>query len=229
MTTDMFRLSLDSTGAFTAAANIWFVVAILISAIVIGFIFPHISFFKQQYEIDEIELGIGAGRITISPNQEDLQIAYRLWVELKTRKLGLPFDEEHDVIIEVYNSWHEFFKITRELIKAVPVVKVRGHKSTQIIVGISIDVLNKAVRPHLTKWQARFRHWYEIELSKSTNTDVPPQELQKRYPQYAALVAELKGTNARLVTYASMLTKLLEVNPVQRNSIRKKAQNGTND
>lgn len=217
---DILRISLDSAGALTAVANLWFLLAVLTLAVVVSFTFPRIAgIFKQEFDINEIELGIGAGRIKISPNHEDLQIAYRLWVELKTRKLGLAFDEQHDVIIEVYNSWHEFFKITRELIKTVPVAKIRGQKSTQVLVGISIDVLNKAVRPHLTKWQARFRHWYEIELSKSANTDVPPQELQKRYPEYLALVSELKTTNARLVTYAAMLTRLLEVNPLQRRAV----------
>ena len=214
---DLLRISLDSNGALTAIANLWLLLGVFAIAAIVTFTLRTVAgIFRQQFEINEIELGIGGGRVKITPNHEDLQIAYKLWVELKTRKLGLTFDEQHDVIIEVYDSWHEFFKITRELIKAVPVAKIRGQKSTQILVGVSIDVLNKAIRPHLTKWQARFRHWYELELSKPANTDVPPQELQKRYPEYLTLVSELKAANARLVTYAATLTKLLEVNPMQR-------------
>jgi hypothetical protein len=166
--------------------------------------------FRQQFEINEIELGVGSGKVKIKPNHDDLQIAYRLWVELKTRKLGLPFDEDHDVIADVYNSWYEFFKITRELIKAVPVAKIRSQRSTQVLVGISIDVLNKAIRPHLTRWQARYRHWIEVELRKQGG-DVPPQDFQKRYPEYGKLVSDLKATNARLVAYANLLAEIVQL------------------
>lgn len=215
---DLLRISLDANGTVSAAANIWIAVALMGLAVIFSWLLPWLRdlLFRQEYAISEIELGIGAGSVKLAPNHDDLQIAYKLWVELKTRKLGLPFDEEHDVIIEVYNSWHEFFRITRELIKTVPVAKIRGQRSTQLLVGISIDVLNKAIRPHLTKWQARFRHWHEVELKNSSQQSISPQELQKKFPEYTQLISELKVTNVRLVAYAKTLTDLLEVNPVKR-------------
>jgi hypothetical protein len=108
-------------------------------------------------EINEASLGIGSNKITIKPNQEDMQIAYKLWVEVSTRKIGLEIDLEHDVIKEIYDSWHEFFNITRELTKSIPISKIRKNVSTRQLVYVSIDLLNNGIRPHLTKWQARFR------------------------------------------------------------------------
>lgn len=210
--TDLVRISIDN-GAVAAVVNIWFAIGIIAAIILLSIAFPWVRnvLFRDQYEVDEVELGIGSGKVTLKPNHEDLQIAYGLWVELQTRKLGLRFDEEHDVVIEVYNSWYEFFRITRDLIKSVPIAKIRARESTQLLVSISIDILNKAIRPHLTKWQARFRHWYEVERQKAS--DASPQEVQKKFPQYRELVSELKNTNLRLVAYAKMLTTILRISP----------------
>ncbi|MCT6721704.1 hypothetical protein, partial [Acidovorax sp. K2F] len=113
----------------------------------------------QKFEIDQAEVGIGTNKLKLLINETDRQIAYKIWVELSTRKIGLPIDLEHDVISEVYDSWHTFFTVTRELVKDVPVSKFR-RKETEEIVRMSIGVLNDGLRPHLTKWQARFRRWY---------------------------------------------------------------------
>ncbi|QWR77065.1 hypothetical protein [Candidatus Magnetomonas plexicatena] len=128
-----------------------------------------------SYEIDHAKIGISSkgpeAIIQLKPNYDDMQIAYKLWVEVCTRKIGLPIDFKNDVIVEVYNSWYEFFKITRELIKTVPVQKIQQHKSTKDIVQIAIDVLNECVRPHLTMWQAKFRKWYNEEMKKDENNN----------------------------------------------------------
>jgi hypothetical protein len=212
---DLFRLSVGENGAISVTANAW--VALVLIVVGVGAIFAFAwvrdAVFRQKFEIDEVEIGVGQNKVKIRPNHEDLQIAYRLWVELKTRKLGLLFEEDHDVIADVYSSWYDFFRITRELIKSVPVTKIRGEESTQILVGISIDVLNKAIRPHLTKWQARYRHWLEVEMKKDGSNAIPPQELQKRFPEYKQLVSELRHTNAQLVAYAKILAHLVELGP----------------
>ena len=45
-------------------------------------------------------------KLKIKPNYQTKQVAYKLWVEVNTRKLGLPIDENNDVILEIYNSWY---------------------------------------------------------------------------------------------------------------------------
>ncbi len=162
----------------------------------------------KTYEINEAELGIGTEKVKIKPNYEDIQIAYKLWVELSTRKIGLPIDLKNDVINEIYNSWYEFFKLTRELIKEIPVSKIRKAESTGELVRIAIKVLNEEVRPHLTKWQARFRKWYEREIKKEENIDIAPQDIQKKYPEYENLTKEIVEINQKLVEYKKVLKQL---------------------
>lgn len=58
----------------------------------------------KNFEIDEAEFGLGNQKIKLKPNSTDMQIAYKIWVELSTRKIGLPVDFKNDVVTEVYDS-----------------------------------------------------------------------------------------------------------------------------
>jgi hypothetical protein len=162
----------------------------------------------QKFEIDQAEIGIGANKLKLLINETDQQIAYKIWIELSTRKIGLPIDLEHDVISEVYDSWHSFFTVTRELVKDVPVNKFR-RKETEEIVRTAIGILNEGLRPHLTKWQARFRRWYGKAIDNSSFADYSPQEIQKIYPKYDELHADLLAVNQRLIAYRKLMYDLV--------------------
>jgi hypothetical protein len=162
----------------------------------------------KTYEIDEAEIGIGNQKVKIKPNYQDMQIAYKLWVEISTRKIGLKIDLDNDIITEIYNSWYEFFKLTRELIKDIPVSKIRKDESTKELVRIAIEVLNEGMRPHLTKWQARYRKWYNEEIEKNENNSLSPQEIQKKYPEYENLIKEMIEINQKLIEYRNKLRQI---------------------
>jgi hypothetical protein len=168
------------------------------------------SFWRKvkAYEIDEAVIGIGNQKVKIKPNYQDMQIAYKLWVELSTRKIGLEIDLDNDEIKEIYDSWYEFFKLTRELIKDIPVSKIRKDESTKELVRIAIEVLNEGLRPHLTKWQARFRKWYNTEIEREKNKNLSPQEIQKKYPEYENLTKEMIEVNHQLIEYRKILRQL---------------------
>ena len=154
---DLIKIFFDSAWDLQVNINKWVFAAIILCLIIWLLVIKLTSkIFSKSLEIDEAEIGIGTHKIKIKPNYEDIQIAYKLWVELSTRKLGLPINFDNDLIIEIYKSWYEFFKLTRELIKEVPIHKIRKHKSTKDFIDIVVAVLNEELRPHLTKWQARF-------------------------------------------------------------------------
>lgn len=189
----------------------WWGLAVLV-LVVVGILYArrHQLFGKASYlEVDKAEIGIGSGKITLKANLEDLQIGFQFWTELTTRKIGLPLDEENDVIVEVYNSWYEFFRIAREMIKNIPVTKVRSNETTKELVLITIHILNKELRPHLTRWQARYRRWWDGAVNDPAHKEVTPQQLQRTYPQYEELMAEMKAVNAKLVIYASHLKQMV--------------------
>lgn len=182
-----------------------FLIIFLIIIFLIFIYFKNKRLKFKDYEISEADIGIGNSNIKIKPNYEDIQIAYKLWIELSTRKIGIPIDFENDAIMELYNSWYEFFKISRELLKDIPIVKARKHESTSKLINITIEILNLSIRPHLTKWQAKFRKWYFFEIKKTENEKFSPQEIQKIYPDYNDLVKDMGKVNNKLIKYKNIL------------------------
>lgn len=199
-----------SDGSFKLEMGVWFIGAI-VAMVILTAIWAYLSrgyIFAKGFDVDSAEFGFGDQKITIKPNQDDRKVAYRIWVELSTRKIGLPIDFEHDVIAEVYDSWYKFFDVTRELIKDIPVNRVRS-KSTTKIIEISIETLNTGLRPHLTQWQAHFRRWYNYQLEKDKEALMHPQDIQKSFPDYEALTADMKIVNDRLIHYRKRMNDLV--------------------
>lgn len=183
-------------------------VAIIIAALLIlgiSIVIKYVNFNvnKQSITVDEINLGIGNNRVKLSYCKKDQEIAYKIWVELSTRKIGIPFEKEYDIIIEIYDSWYEFFKITRDLLKEIPVNKI-SHSNELIL--LTENVLNIGLRPHLTKWQAKFRKWYDIALNDEK--DKSPQDIQRKFPDFEALIADLIDTNNRMINYKKLMHKM---------------------
>ena len=187
---------------------VWLVILATVVIAVITYRMVQHRFFDRDFELDEAEFGFGDQKVVLRPNDLDRQIAYRIWVEVSTRKIGLSIDLEHDVIAEIYDSWYSFFGVTRELVKDIPVSKVR-RPSTQKIINLSIDVLNQGLRPHLTTWQARFRRWYERELASDPNAELHPQDVQQKFPDYDELVSDLREVNGKLIAYRRKLHELV--------------------
>jgi hypothetical protein len=204
----LLSLSFTNDYSISLVISVWILALILLVVLVLlvtrsGRVFQ----WRRNFEIDKAEIGIGSGKLSFKPNLADQQIAYAIWVELSTRKIGLPIDLQHDVIWEIYESWHTFFSVTRELIKDIPVSKLRSE-STKKIILLSIDVLNKGLRPHLTFWHARFRRWYERELQNS-NDGIDPQALQGKYPRYTELRNNLLEVNRSLIKYRTKMAELV--------------------
>jgi hypothetical protein len=165
----------------------------------------------RKWDTTSVKVKFGnVAEIEVRPNYETVRLAYQAWVEIMTRKVGLPFDEEHDLIAEVYDSWYRLFGVLRELTKSVPAHRIRACPDTQRLVGVMLDVLNKGLRPHLTRWQARFRTWYDTSLEEQANRGKAPQDIQKTFPQYRELVSDLRGVNGRFVEFAAALRQLAE-------------------
>ena len=202
-----------ATSSLSVTISIWLGVAgVVVILLLWGWRWWRGGFSFRDFEIDQAEFGVGQSKFRFKPNLTDRQVAYAIWVELSTRKIGLPIDFDHDVITEIYDSWYNFFAITRDLVKSIPVGKVKDS-STQSIIRLSIEVLNQGLRPHLTQWQARFRHWYERELKKLDAGEgealLDPQAIQARFPKYAELKADMERVNQSLIRYRRKMRQLV--------------------
>ena len=165
-------------------------------------------FKRRRFKTTELNIKLGSiGLVVLKPRKEDLDIAHKIWVELVTRKAAIPIDPEHDVIHEVYDSWYQLFGRIRLLIADIPAELIHDHESTRVLVDLATRTLNDGIRPHLTRWQARYRHWYAIE--RESKPYLTPQELQRTFPQYEELMKNMVQVNNLLKEYADELKKLL--------------------
>lgn len=203
---DIVRLYLTDQHWFVLEVSPW-----LYGALVFFLVVGVVQWWRKhrRYEVVSLDISLGGvGKVTLRPKEESLNIAHRIWTELVTRKAALPIDPEHDVLVEVYDSWYALFDLVRGLISEIPARLVREDEGTRELVRISIETLNNGLRPHLTKWQARFRNWYkahEKELEARS-----PQEVQRDFPEYEALLKDLLRVNQEMIQYAGELNKLVQ-------------------
>jgi len=165
--------------------------------------FKIFKIFKRLKNVNISQICIKGVTVDIGCNKDVKKIAHKAWTELITRKLALPFDQENDVIVEVYDSWYSIYNQFRTIIK-----ELAGNNDTEVnkLVNLLIEVLNTDLRNHLTKYQARFRKWYEKELEN--NSDEEPQEIQKKYPKYKEIVEDIKKVNIKIVELTNKLDEI---------------------
>src|SRR4051812_19102774 len=118
---DLLTISLkDGSLGITVSYVVIFLAALILFLLVFwGRIAGH---FKSDVQL-EIKLG-GIGKVSIKPNYEVKQIAHQAWVELNTRKAGLPIDKDNDVISDIYKSWYQLFGEIRSLTRNIPASKL---------------------------------------------------------------------------------------------------------
>ena len=194
--------------------SLWLIL-VLISLLIVVWCILNIVSLKISFNrinIAETQIGKGEQNLSCRPNRIDRQIAYAIWIEASTRKVGLPIDFKDDVIVEVYDSWYKFFGVIRELIKQIPACNL-NRDCTKMVLEPSVDVLKLGLRPHLTRGQARFRFWYDNELRKhnigKNEQALDPQTLQARFPDYEELKADMRKVNAMLIAYKDKMHELV--------------------
>lgn len=149
-----------------------------------------------------VSLPFGLGNVTYETSSDDRVIAWKMYVQLTTRKAALPFDEAHDLVADVYSSLYELFPVTRELLSGMQIDDIARAKG---VADVILRALNDGLRPHLTQWNARYRSWWEQQTKEKADNTGTPQEVQRRYPMYEDLVKDLKRTNTELSKFADEL------------------------
>lgn len=160
---------------------------------------------KLKYKLGDAEI-----EYEIQRNYQNIEIAHRIYIELITRKAAIEIDKNNDVIVEVYNSWYLLFQITREELKQLSGELLIENDASESLIELLSDVLNKGLRPHLTEYQAKFRKWYQEQLSDVDNSGKTPQEIQEGYDNYEDLIDSMKNVNKLLIDYSKELKKIIK-------------------
>ena len=179
--------------------NPWsFVVGVAGSALVLWWMF------RPNTAARSVSIGLpfGLGSATFELTQQDRVAAWKLHVQLVTRKAALPFDQRDDVISDVLSSLFDLFKVARDLLLEMPPASRNDQYG---VANLIIRILNSGVRPVLTRWQADYRRWWDAALMHPDNAARSPQEIQRDYPRYTELVKDLERMNTELSKFSDQL------------------------
>lgn len=208
--TNLISVDIENWATIKFSVNWLLLIGIVIAFCLILWVIKKIMKRRWHYReitIEGLELGSKDIKCKITCDAIVEEIAYKLWVELITRKIAIPVDE-NDVIVEVYDSWYKAFISIRELLKGIPGKHLNAASD---LITVTTKVLNEGMRPHLTTWQAKFRDW-DAKYAKAMPDDLTkpetwetPQIKQTHYPEYKALWEDLQKTNGIMIAFAKQL------------------------
>lgn len=149
-----------------------------------------------------VNLPFGIGGAEWEADVTERKAAWSLYVELVTRITVQSLEADQGLLREALNSLHSMFAITRQILReAGSDVGI----SSASVGGIAIAVLNKGLRPFLSKWHPLLQTW-EAQKPPTTsakdhekNWSLEPQMRQellllgKDLEQYATALAEIVG------------------------------------
>ncbi len=139
-----------------------------------------------------VPFGIGAVEWTRARAQQEA--AWALYVELVTRVAIQGRSAESGLVREALDSLHSLFPTTRHILReAGPAVGT----SERTVGGIALAVLNRGLRPFLSKWHPAYSEWERSAPSRS-----------EAWGEEPGFRRELVALQAELAKYAEALEKI---------------------
>jgi hypothetical protein len=147
-----------------------------------------------------VNLPFGIGGTEWEPDETEKKAAWSLFVELVTRISIQPLEPEIDrgLLREALISLHSLFATTREILKQAGPGIGASHQS---VGGIAITVLNRGLRPFLSKWHPLLQAW-EVQRQ----FEISPLEHEKSWSYHSELRRELELLRKDLEEYAVALS-----------------------
>lgn len=149
----------------------------------------------------KLPFGIGGAEWEADPTQR--RAAWSLYVELVTRITIQSLEVDKGLLRETLNSLYSLFATTRQILReAGPDVGI----SRESVGGIAIAVLNKGLRPFLSKWHPALQAW---EIQRPSN--ISPKEHEQNWIEETQLRSELKLLSKDLEQYANALAEIVGI------------------
>ena len=150
-----------------------------------------------------VNLPFGIGGAEWEADVTERKAAWALYVELVTRITLQSLEADRGLLREALDSLYSMFAITRQILReAGPDVGL----SSASVGGIAIAVLNKGLRPFLSKWHPLLQTW---EAQKPPTTS--PKEHEKNWFQEPQMRQELLLLGKELEQYANALAEIVGV------------------
>jgi hypothetical protein len=158
------------------------------------------QWYRGSVQLTEMKIIVPqVSELTFKVNNEARQVAWQLYVETVTRISTQAMADDDGIIREALTSLHGLFGTTRDTLKkSRPSAPVSGGQTVEFL---AVTMLNHELRPFLAKWHPR------LKLFENASPDSP----ETAWPDNLACRAELRSTQAHLLTYAQGFAKLAGV------------------
>ena len=147
-----------------------------------------------------LNLPFGLGGIEIKPNEKEREAAWIIYVELMTRIAVQPLDPETGVLRETLDSLYSLFKLTRTVLCDAGPDVGRGQEA---LGHLAIDVLNKGLRPFMSKWHPRLLAYEAKRPENISNV-----EYEHGWQHYNEMRKELADLQKEMQIYAKALAQI---------------------
>ena len=151
----------------------------------------------------KVNLPFGLGQLELEPDKTQQQAAWELYVELTTRIAVQPLNPGEGILREALESLHDLFLVTREILRRAGPSVANGPNSFG---AVAIEVLNKGIRPFLTKW-----HPLLLAYEQKRPSDIPVRDYEQAWEYAQEFRQELAEFQRQMKIYADALAQIAGV------------------
>jgi hypothetical protein len=162
----------------------------------------------EGIRLDKIEMKLfGLGGATWVADDTERKAAWEMYVELITRITVEPLVTDQGLLREAMNSIYSLFGETRRILRSSGPNVARRKKESLSFAEIAVAVLNRGIRPFLTKWHARLKQFEDTPQGTRNEAAWPEANECRR---------ELDTLRAALCAYADILAEAAGVDVIHR-------------
>jgi hypothetical protein len=160
---------------------------------------------KKKVKATKLTVGLpfNLGKLEFEPDEVQQRAAWELYVELSTRIAVQPLGPEEGLLREALSSLYSIFDATREILREAGPSVAQGPNSFG---AVAIEVLNKGIRPFLTKWHPLLQAHEEKRSPEVSARD--HERTWERAPEFRQEFVELQG---QMMIYAEALARIAGV------------------
>ncbi len=162
------------------------------------------GWYSKYYSTADITVHLPGGSLNLAVNRQDKVSAWKIYNQINTRIASVDFNEDYDSFVNVNKSLYELFKVIREELANIPVEKIKDENNT--LVDFYHDLLNKGIRPYLSRWHIPISHYVEANKGDGKRSLL---EIEKSFPQRQEMLKDMKAMNLRMKDYSAQLMKVI--------------------
>jgi len=163
---------------------------------------------RKKVKATKLTVGLpfNLGELEFEPDEIQQRAAWELYVELTTRVAVQPRNQDEGIMRESLSSLYNIFGATREILRKAGPSVAQGPNSFG---AIAIDVLNKGLRPFLSKW-----HPILLAHEQKRPPKVSPRDHEQSWKKASEFRKELVKVQQQMMIYAKALGEIAGVTSV---------------